>query len=92
MSEDPAHNWKAANGGKRQLGKHLGFLDPILTFDDQRDEFKEKARKVVLDALDALADEVTASRENGPKDRELKALFAGVDPIAERLFAKMKGI
>ncbi len=25
MSQDRAHNWQAANGGKRALGKHAGY-------------------------------------------------------------------
>jgi hypothetical protein len=30
MKDDPAHNWKAADGGKRQLGKHAGYQTPYL--------------------------------------------------------------
>jgi hypothetical protein len=32
---------------------------------------------------------MTGSRENGPKDRELPKLFAGIDAIADRLSRKL---
>lgn len=49
MSQDPAHNWKAADGGKRALGKHAGFTGPHhehLSFDgcgiNGRDEYRSR--------------------------------------------------
>lgn len=66
-------------------------MKPI-TQDTDREAFIERVRKAVLDTLDDLADEMTASRNDGPKDRELTKLFAGVDPIATRLFDKSVGL
>jgi len=34
MKDDPAHNWKAANGGKRELNKHAGHQSPQGTMTD----------------------------------------------------------
>ncbi len=36
--------------------------------------------------------EILANRGDGPKDRELPDLFAGIDPIAERIFNKSVGL
>lgn len=72
----------------------IGFdaKDGAPTLDEQRDELREKCRKAVLDALDNVADEMTANRNNGPKDGELAKLFAGIDPIADRIFNKTLGL
>lgn len=52
------------------------------------EEFIEKCRAAVLDALDEVALGATGNRNDGPKDRELSELFKGIDPIARRIFAK----
>jgi hypothetical protein len=66
--------------------------DGGLPYDEALEEFTDRCRQVVLDALDTLADEMTANRENGWKDGELPKLFAGVDPIAQRIFNKSQGL
>lgn len=60
--------------------------------DADREAFIERTRKAVLDTLDTLADEMTANRNDGPKDGDLRALFAGIDPIAKRIFDKSQGL
>ncbi len=74
--------------------RSIGFAvsDGGLTFDEQRDEMREKCRKAVLDALDYVADETLGSRNYGPKDAELARLFAGIDPIADRMLDKTLGL
>lgn len=49
MSQDPAHNWQASDGGKRALGKQAGFNSPHfphLSFDgcgiNGRDEYRTR--------------------------------------------------
>lgn len=68
----------------RALG--IDARDGARTFDEQRDEFTELVRKAVLDAMDEAAEGLTGSKHNGPKDGELAKLFAGIDPIAERIY------
>lgn len=65
---------------------------PAPTLDEQRDAYIERARNTVLNALDELAANTTGDRHNGPKDGELVALFAGLDPIARRMFDKSRGL
>lgn len=74
----------------RSLG--LDAKDGALPYDQALDEFTDRCRKAVLDALDGIADEMTANRNDGPKDSELQQLFAGIDPIARRIFNKSQGL
>lgn len=72
----------------------LGFNTPdgAPTYDELREELRDKVREAVLSALDNIAEMATGLKSNGPKDQELAALFRGVDPIAERLsFLLMPG-
>lgn len=70
----------------RSIG--IDAKDVALPYDEALDQFKDKMRRAVLDALDDLAEETTGNRNDGPKDGELARLFAGLDPIAERVFNK----
>ncbi len=74
--------------------RSLGFdaKNGALPYDEALDAFKDRARKAVLDALDDLAAELTGDFNDGPKDGELVKLFAGIDPIAERVFNKSVGL
>lgn len=62
--------------------------DGPLDFNESQDAFREKCRQAVLDALDKMAEGMTDEYHNGPKDNELEKLFAGIDPIADRIFKK----
>lgn len=62
------------------------------TYDERLNNFKDRAREEVLNALDVLALELTGNVSNGPKDGELGALFVGVDLIATRIFNKSLGL
>ena len=70
MSQDPAHNWQAANGGKRALGKHAGFQQPYnlarnglyLTKSDEWTEDKARARVFRHDDEMTLASEQHGGR------------------------------
>lgn len=73
------------------LDREAAFLRSIgipakndaLTFDEQQEEFREFMRRAVLVAMDFCA---ASLEQTGPKDAELPGLFAGIDPIAERIF------
>lgn len=62
------------------------------TLDEIREGYRETLRKAVLDALDEAAKEMTGDENDGPKDRELPKLFAGLAPIIERIVNKSLGI
>lgn len=74
--------------------RSLGYdvKDGGLPFDEAKEEFRDKMRKAVLDAMDECAESLTKNREDGPKDQELPALFRGVDAIADRVFLKSYGL
>ena len=70
----------------------LNAKDGALPYDDAEERFIEQTRQVILNALDTVAEECTGNRNDGPKDRELPALFKAIDPIAKRMFAKRYGL
>jgi len=74
----------------RSIG--IDAKDGAMTIDERRQEMIEKCREAVLNALDNVAEEATANRNNGPKDSELAVLFKGIDQIAERIFDKSLGL
>lgn len=61
--------------------------DGAPTFDEQLEAATEAMRNAVLGAIDAQAPD-----GKGWKDQDLKALFAAIDPIAERLHWKRLGL
>lgn len=74
----------------RSLG--VDAKDGSLPYDQAKDEFRDRFRKSVLDAMDDMALEQTNNRENGPKDSELPALLRAIDPICDRIFNKSYGL
>ena len=56
------------------------------TYDEMSEEFREKMRQAVLDAMDEVAAGLTGNPNDGPKDSELPSLFAAIDRISEKIF------
>lgn len=71
----------------RSIG--IAATDGVLTYDERRDEFRDKMRKNVLEAMDLTA---ASLREDGPTDADLPAIFRAIDPIADRIFNKTLGL
>ncbi len=71
----------------RSIG--IDASDGVQTCDERRNEFRDRMRKLVLEAMDLAAASV---REGGPTDADLPTLFHAIDPVADRIFNRTLGL
>lgn len=65
--------------------------DGALTFDEQREAFKEKIRLAVCEAFDQATGGWKFDKK-GLQDTDLPVLFPVLDSISDRLFLQQKGL
>lgn len=89
MSQDPAHNWQAADGGKRDCSKTAGFKDPHherLSFDgcgiNGRDEYRTRIA-TFADKRGPIAMEYGPLFEAAPEMKTALEKIAGDGPVDE---------
>lgn len=83
---DAADKWNAHAKAEQEAKRHplrLPAINQGMRPGGDPEEFREKVRRAVLDALDACA-----ADGMGCTDADLPALFKVIDPLADRIEAK----